>query len=198
MRTFIGLPLPEDTSTDLERIAMGAGVGRVIPAENLHLTLSFLEKQSPSVLATLDAELAMIHAKAPDLEWSQPDILGGARTRVFALTVQPAPELLGLHTQVVRAVRGVGIDLPGVRFRPHVSLIRFSDKPTARERDRLQQLIFSGQLAGLPSVRADMFSLYRSHLNERGARYERLVDYPLDGPAIPALEKVGYDRDGDA
>lgn len=180
MRAFVGLPLPPEVAEDLNRHAAGAGVGRAIAAENLHLTLAFLDDQPPSMLAALGAELSLIRAAAPMLHWAAPDFLGSSRNPVFALMVAPDPALVALQARVVQGVRDVGIAFPAVRFRPHVSLIRLSARDGARARERLQALILSGALAGLPPLRAEVLTLYRSHLGEKGARYERLADWPLE------------------
>ncbi len=182
MRAFVGLPLPAGTADGLAARARGAGAGRAIAAENLHLTLAFLDDRPEHLLAALAAELALIHAGAPVLEWAAPDFLGSPRNPVLALGVAPAPALLALQAQVVRAVRAVGIDLPASRFRPHVSLIRLSARDGARARARLQDFILSGALAGLEPVAADTLTLYRSRLDEKGARHEHLADWPLDNP----------------
>lgn len=180
MRSFLGLPMPDDLAEDLERRAATVQAGRVVPAENLHLTLAFLGDQTLQSLTALDDELQVIMAEAPTLRWGPPDFFGGARTRVLALTVEPDPALLALHSRVVRAVRDAGINYPSARFRPHVTIIRLNPEDDTRQQMRLQELILSGRLSGLPEVVADMFSLYRSRLRESGARYERLADYPLD------------------
>ncbi len=184
MRSFVGLPLPDDLAEDLERRAATVQAGRVVPAENLHLTLAFLGDQTLQSLTALDAELVMIRAEAPRLRWGPPDFFGGTRTRVFALTVEPDPALMVLQARVVRAARLAGVMLPAARFRPHVTVIRLNPEGGARQQGRLQDLILSGRLTGLPDVMADTLTLYRSHLRESGARYERLADYPLD--IIPA------------
>lgn len=184
MRAFVGLPLPDDLALELERRAEAAGVGRVVPAENLHLTLAFLGDQTLQSLTALDAELMMLRADAPRLRWGPPDFFGGARTRVFALTVEADPALMSLQARVVRAARVAGVTLPAMRFRPHVTIIRLNPEGGARQQRRLQELIFSGRLAGLSDVMADTLTLYQSHLRESGARYEHLADYPLD--TIPA------------
>lgn len=184
MRSFVGLPLPDDLAEDLERRAATVQAGRVVPAENLHMTLAFLGDQTLQSLTALDAELVSVMAAAPRLRWGPPDFFGGSHTRVLALTVEPDPALLALQARVVRAVRATGISLPAIRFRPHVTIIRLNPEGGARQQRRLQELIFSGRLTRLPDVVADTLSLYRSHLRESGVRYERLADYPLD--TLPA------------
>lgn len=185
MRVFIGLPLPPDLADDLASRAGAVGAGRAIAAENLHLTLSFLGEQPQHAVSALGTELGLIRAAAPLLHWGAPDFFGSPRNPVFAMNVAPDPALVALQSRVVQAVRAVGIDLPATRFRPHVSLIRLSARDGARARDRLQHFILSGALTGMEPVLADTLTLYRSRLDERGARYEPLADWPLE-PDRPA------------
>ncbi|MBW7921563.1 MAG: RNA 2',3'-cyclic phosphodiesterase [Rubellimicrobium sp.] len=180
MRAFVGLPLPDDVADDLARRAAGAGAGRVIPAESLHLTLAFLDDQPQHLLAALGAELDLIHAPAPVLRWGAPDFLGSPRNPVFALMVEADPALVALQARVIRAARDTGIALPATRFRPHVSLLRLSARDGTRARERLQHFILSGALTGLAPVVAEVLTLYHSRLDERGARYESLADWPLE------------------
>jgi 2'-5' RNA ligase len=45
MRVFVAIDLPDEVRRELETLQNALPVGRPVPAENLHLTLSFLGDQ---------------------------------------------------------------------------------------------------------------------------------------------------------
>lgn len=192
IRAFVGLPLPWDAADLLARRAAGIGAGRPIAAENLHLTLLFLDDQPEGALADLHDELALIRSPALSLRWGPPDFFGGDRTRVFALTVAPDPALTALYARVRAAARAAGIATGADRFRPHVSLIRLPGRIDPAAQARLQGLIGRGVAEGLPPAPVARLCLYRSHLDRGGAWYEELADYHLsDSPGAGGLDAGG-------
>ncbi|AXI53875.1 hypothetical protein C1J05_04605 [Sulfitobacter sp. JL08] len=46
MRVFVAIDLPDEIRGELERLQEYLPVGRAVPSDNLHLTLSFLGDQS--------------------------------------------------------------------------------------------------------------------------------------------------------
>lgn len=186
MRSFVGLPLPPDMAEALARRAAGAGVGRAVAADNLHLTLVFLDDQPETALAALHEALGQGVLPAPVLRLGGLDFFGGGRSRVLAATVAPDPALATLRDRVRAAVRAAGIVLPHDRFRPHVTLVRLPPHSDPAASSRLQALIARGITADLGPAPAERLVLYRSHLDRAGAWYEELADWPLglDGGAV--------------
>jgi len=86
--------------------------------------------------------------------------------------------MIRLRKKVRAAARGAGIDLPRERFRPHVTLARFSrSKPVDMGRLTAFLGAYGGFRAGPFAV--DRFCLYRSTLTPEGPVYDVLADYPL-------------------
>ncbi|UWQ44781.1 RNA 2',3'-cyclic phosphodiesterase [Leisingera aquaemixtae] len=178
MRAFVGLPLPDAALDVLERLQEGLTVGRHVSADNMHLTLAFLDDQPEAVLETLHQSLAEISAPPLTLSFRGLDTFGGKLPRVLAAEVQKTPELSHLRDRVRSACREAGLDLPRERFRPHVTLARFPRHLEAGQVEKIAQY-----LAGAAGFRLDCeverFALFQSTLAPQGARYDMLAEYEL-------------------
>lgn len=167
MRCFVAIELPEPL-----RDALGALQahlpGRLVPEENLHLTLAFLG--GVAAPHSVIEELEMLRLPAPVLRATALDVFGGRKPALAFAAFAPEPALVSARDAVRRACRNAGVDLRRERFRPHVTLTRFGRHgPDPRA---------AAQLAGcLGPVapgewRAERFGLYRSELGPGGARYD--------------------------
>jgi 2'-5' RNA ligase len=168
LRLFLALQLPPDVVEELVAWQSRELRGRVVPPENLHVTLAFLgarpEAELPAIVGVL--ERAARDAVTPRLE------LGAYReTRsVGMLTLRDAS---GTATELARRLHGgleeLGVYRPEHRpWRPHVTVLRF------RERPRLHP-----SLPALgPFVTSDA-AAYLSRLHPSGARYEVLESFRL-------------------
>ncbi|MEG3660568.1 RNA 2',3'-cyclic phosphodiesterase [Celeribacter halophilus] len=122
MRAFVGLPLPDDLTDRLEALAAPLRFGRAVPAENMHVTLAFLDDRPEDLLAELHEELASLSLPAPEIAVAGLDVFGGGKPRLLFASVTQDEALTALRNKVRQAARAVGIDLPHERFRPHISL----------------------------------------------------------------------------
>ena len=69
MRCFLGLALPDPVLDLLERLQEDIPVGRLVPCENLHITLSFLEDQPEARLEALHQEEASLLRLPCQIAW---------------------------------------------------------------------------------------------------------------------------------
>lgn len=180
MRAFAGLPLPAAALDVLERVQEGLTVGRHVPAENMHLTLAFLDDQPEALLQALHQVLAEISAPPLQLTFRGLDTFGGKLPRVLAADVQKTPELSHLRGQIRSACRSAGIELPRERFRPHVTLARFPRHLEAGQVEKIARFL-AGAAGFRLECEAEAFALYQSTLAPEGARYDVLAEYPLEG-----------------
>ncbi|WP_417474296.1 RNA 2',3'-cyclic phosphodiesterase [Leisingera sp.] len=180
MRAFVGLLLPDAALDALERVQEGLTAGRHVPAENMHLTLAFLDDQPEAQLQRLHQDLAEISAPPVRLSFHGLDTFGGKLPRVLAAQVQKTPELARLRDRVRAACRSAGIELPRERFRPHVTLGRFPRHLDAGQVDKVARY-----LAAASGFRfecdAERLALFQSTLAPQGARYDILAEYSLSG-----------------
>lgn len=179
MRCFVAIGLPEPARAALERVRDELAAGRPVAGDDMHITLTFLDRLSPEQAATVHEALGEIRAPAAGLRIRGVDTFGGRRPRVVFAGVEPAPELVRLRKKVRQALRGTGTELRRERFRPHVTLARFSRTAPRQDLARLGRFLQAHGDLSLPPVQADEFGLYRSHLGPQGASYELLAGYPL-------------------
>lgn len=179
IRTFVAIALPRDLRDALTALTAALGAGRAVARDNLHLTLAFLDDQPPATLTALDDRLRDIAAGSFEIRIRGLDTFGARRPRVVFASVRPCDALLGLRGKVRHAAREAGIALPRERFRPHVTLARFSPSAGPGALDRLGRFLSSHGDFALPPARVHAFTLFRSRLTGDGAEHEALARYPL-------------------
>jgi 2'-5' RNA ligase len=173
IRLFAALPLPADTVERLaawQRRELDAPGARLVPPENLHVTLAFLG-QRPAAEAgrIVEALREAAHGAAPPLltvaRYRETRSVGmlalddeGGRAASLAEALADGLERLGVYEREAR------------RWLPHVTVLRFRQPP--RIRPALPDL---GRMS--PSEAA----LYHSVLRPTGAQYEILQSVPLGG-----------------
>ncbi|WP_371157888.1 RNA 2',3'-cyclic phosphodiesterase [Jannaschia sp. 2305UL9-9] len=178
MRAFVGLPVPEGWIGPMMRAQARLPGGRTVEADDLHVTLAFLDDQPEARLEALHEELdsrPLPRATLIPMTWA---LLGADRPRAAGLDLSADAGLVALRDQVRGAARRAGIDLPRDRFRPHVTLARFGATAPA-DMTRLP-----GALArlGPPEVAAAPAGaaiLWSSVLTPQGPQYDTLASYPL-------------------
>ncbi len=179
MRAFVALDLPEPVVDAIGALQEWLPLGRHVAPDNLHLTLAFLGEQPDGVIAEADAALQGLRLPAFELSLCGVDVFGGPAPGLVFLGVAPNPALGALHRKVMGALRGAGLGLGRVRFRPHVTLARLPKRLGAGDRDRLGQFLAAHADLRLPPFRVGHFTLYRSTLGRGAPLHEVLADYPL-------------------
>ncbi len=184
IRAFVALILPDEVCDQLAGLQAELPAGRIVPRENLHVTLAFIGRQPEPLLAELDLTLAAIAAPALSLRIEGVGGFGpGPRPRSIHAVLRPDPALDGLRRKVENAARGLGIALPARRFVPHVTLAR----PRAGRVDppRLERALAAAMDFRLGPFTVHAFALYQSLPGREGPVYEVLASYPLgrDGAA---------------
>lgn len=178
MRAFVGISLPEELSDRLEELAGALRFGRGVPAENMHVTLGFLDEQPEEVLAELHEDLSGLTLPQPEIAIDGLDLFGGHKPRLLFASVTPNDALTELRCKVRQAAQRVGITLPHERFRPHVTLRRFT-RLAPFERDELERFLTLQGGFQWPGFRPESCDMLESILTHDGAQYERLASYPL-------------------
>ncbi|MEZ5722751.1 MAG: RNA 2',3'-cyclic phosphodiesterase [Paracoccaceae bacterium] len=180
MRAFVALDLPEALVVPLSRLQAGLTVGRPVPAENLHLTLAFLDEVADVTVHDIAEALDALRLAPVALALSGLELLGGRRPAVLAVGAK-GPGLENLHAKVMRVAREAGVALPRERFRPHVTIARFPREMGPKDQRRLGEFLALNGAFVLPETPALAVTLYRSHLTHEGAHYEPLATFPFTG-----------------
>lgn len=131
-RLFYALWPDASARAALQRLQISLPLsGRLVPADNLHLTLAFLGNQPEQRLPTLKRILAQLPCPAHQLKLSlQLDMAGYFRgSRITWLGMEsPPPALMELQASLMQMLKEEGIvDTVGGKFTPHVSLARKSE-----------------------------------------------------------------------
>ena len=185
-RMFVAVRPPPGAVEHLDEfleVRRDAAPYRWAPAEQLHVTLAFLESVADRHLDDLVERLASAAARRTPFEMR---LAGGgafpdpARARVLwaglDLDAAAATELDRLATGARNAAVAAGTTVDGQRFRPHVTVARLG-RPA--EVTRWVRLLDGYQG---PTWTVDTVSLVASHLGEgpRGRpRHEVVADLPL-------------------
>lgn len=181
IRLFVGLPIPDAHRAALADIGGGLSGARWVAPDNFHITLRFIgeltEPDAEAVAQSLD-DLAF-----PAFPVTIKGLSFGGdahRARTLWAEVERTPEILDLQRRVESLVSAPGVAPPpeSRKFRPHVTLARFSGvRP-----DKLQEFLSHHALIAPPPFTADRVVLYSSVLNRQGSQYTEEVSYPLGDP----------------
>jgi 2'-5' RNA ligase len=172
IRLFCALDLPDEGRAELAGWAHGllAGRGRLVPSENLHVTLAFLGHRPaadvPAIAAELRAAAGAAHrVELRPLRYRETksvgmivlEDVGGAATDL-ARDLQERLERIGVHRREARP------------WLPHVTVLRRPERGGGGPAS-----------ANTCSIHVVRSALYRSSLAAGGARYDALETAALGG-----------------
>ena len=180
LRSFIAFSLDEqtvnwleDSIDELKSLDKQCEI-RWVTAENLHLTLSFLDNIDEDFVEPLGYELAKTMQGQSILEVEVNEI-GYApfmsKSRFVVANVQLTTELTRVQKKVEQAVRSVGIPLQKRNFKPHITIGR------SRLKNGAQLMI--PPITTKRNIELSCVRVYESALRHDGAYYEPLVEIDL-------------------
>jgi RNA 2',3'-cyclic 3'-phosphodiesterase len=173
LRLFLGLPLPPEHRDRLAGWAaaeLGAADARLVPAENLHVTLVFLGRRPA---AEVDGIVGELRAAA---EAAEPPVLRAVRYRETRSVGMVVYEDVGgratrLAADLSERLERLGVYRPERRpWLPHVTVLRFRRPPSLRP-----------PAPALEPASPSEVALYTSVLRGTGAQYQIRESVPLGG-----------------
>lgn len=179
MRAFVAISFPDEVVDALLDIQMALPVGRLVPAENLHLTLAFLGEEPVSVIETVHETLNKLSAPGFALELAGLGTFGNRHPANVHIAARKCEGLAGLHGKIRSLLHGAGLMLPRERFVPHVTLARFSRNMSPADVHRLGMFLASHADSNLGPFKVTQFSLIRSTLGAGAPSYDALAHYAL-------------------
>lgn len=187
MRVFLAIDLPDAIRGELERLQEYLPVGRMVPFDNLHLTLSFLGEQSEDACEDAHEALTDVHAQPFDLRLAGLGTFGKKNPQVIFADVEKCEALIELERKITRKLRSAGVQFQKRRFRPHVTIARLSKTLSTHGLAEVQNF-----LAGQGDFQGSQFQVreihfYHSTLMPDQARHEILASYGLSNPDIDVV-----------
>lgn len=182
IRAFVALEVPDEAASVLEGAQAGLRLGRLVPRENLHLTLAFLGEHPGPIIEDVHHALDGLRAVAVDIQTTGLGMFGDARPRTVFADVAPNEPLVALRKKIRQAARGAGVALASERFHPHITLARFGSGLVGEDAGAAEAFAARNNRRAVTSFRATSVCLFRSYLGRSGAIYEVMAEYPLMAP----------------
>lgn len=183
-RLFVALDLPSQVREGVaawQRRELTDPALRMVPAENLHLTLVFLGWQAERDLGRIAEAALGAGGDAPEARLL-PEPVGrpsGRRPRLFALEAE-APGVVELQAEVSARLEAARLYRAEKRpFWPHLTVARVKPERRGARKPALVERL-PGPLGGTPvRFRPTRLVLFRSHLHPSGASYEPMAELEL-------------------
>lgn len=143
-----------------------AGSGRLIPADNLHITLFFLGEVTAQQRSCAEAVAGALHGSRFTLSlerlgyWRRPQV-------VWLAAPATPPPLQQLVSQLQQGLAECGFEVESRPYQAHLTLARKVRRPPP---------VMSPDPVPWP---VDRFVLVRSELSNTGSRYEIVGSWPL-------------------
>lgn len=202
MRAFIAISIPLQFRQALADQASGLGHHarevRVVPLDNLHLTLAFLGEVPPH---TVDSVRSGMEAAAVN---HQPFDIGLGVGGTFPRRGEPRVAWVGvngdldaaqdLQSSITREMRQLNIRADDRPFSPHVTLARISRQTTPSARISIARRVEAFDLGALGHFTVAAISLRESDLTPGGAVYRHVLDVELGGVVAKAPSRSGRFR----
>jgi 2'-5' RNA ligase len=171
IRLFCALQLPDDVVAGLAAWqAAHVHGGRIVPPQNLHVTLAFLGSRPEGEVAAIVRELRAAAAAARPCELV-PQRYQETRNVGMIVCADPSGAATALAEELQGRLEGLGVYRREARaWLPHITVVRF------REREGLRP----GQ-ANMCSIHVVRSALYRSFPGPAGVRYDALETAALGG-----------------
>lgn len=186
LRTFLAIDLDESILAGLaqtqDKLARFDANLRVVPRENLHVTLHFLgdvqDDRIAEVCRRMAGAAAMVSPFDIDICGVSPQPAHGALRMVWALVGDPTGDLGALHEALSAELGDMALREEDREFRPHVTLARIR---SARDGRGLREQIarHADEDFGIQHV-AEVVA-YSSQLTPDGPMYAPIARAPVGG-----------------
>jgi 2'-5' RNA ligase len=176
IRIFVGLPISVDISARLKIMCNSLPGVRWVDPTNMHITLRFIGELDERDAEEAHFRLSDVNVDPFNIELHGIGTFGqDQKTRALWVGVKSPSTLAYLRAKVESAIVRLG-QLPEKRkFRPHVTLARFSRV----ELPRLESFVAGNNIFQAGLFRVDQFNLFESPFGKGGPVYTPLKTYAL-------------------
>lgn len=177
-RLFFAIEPPDYIRERLLDLRTSNGSINWVPPERFHLTLRFfgtVDSETTERICDLASE---IQGKRFLLQLEGVGVFPGPRSPrvLWSGFGHGHPHLFGLQTQLENLAVGLGFELPGSRYTPHLTVARC--QPEAHE--SVRQWLKQHQEFGTAPFEVDRFVLLQSRPLPPGSPYRTIAEFPLD------------------
>lgn len=177
MRLFVAFDLPDEIRTYLTSLQVQDLSVRWIPPENMHVTLHFLGDVPEDDLPKVIEVLREVEAKGFTTVVTGYTVFPSVRRpRVIVASLASSDELGDLHRKSGAQLSEAGCNVESRPYRPHVTIARVRSASATDVRSYVESL----PQPPPDAFRVNDFSLYKSMLTPKGARYDQLMSFSLD------------------
>lgn len=177
IRAFAAIPMPEPVAAALEAVQQDLRIGRLVPEEDMHLTLVFLGELPEPDLDEVHDAFGSVLAPAFYLHLHGLGFFGRSAPRSIHANVDDSPPLRHLQAKLEQAARRAGVEVERRRFVPHVTIARM--KGRREDAAEVADFVARRSLVRPPPFRVGDFCLVRSTLRRDGPVHDELARYPL-------------------
>lgn len=189
IRTFIGIPFPEEVSESLirlqERLRGGISNERIVKFErkqNFHITLQFLGDTPKSELLEIRNTLENVVAQIPSftISFAKPDVFGGKKPRVFVVNIdQGTDSLVKIQSELAFQLKKIGFKPDKRPYHPHVTVARI--RRNKRLSPREASLLVKQNDEVTQGIQCEISEVvhFESELTPTGAIYSRIETIEL-------------------
>lgn len=176
MRLFVALDLSEEIKIKITPLLQAVPAGRPATLDQLHLTLFFLGNVPEKNLPKVKEALGGIKQNSFLLKLKGVGCFPNSkRPRILWVGIPLTNELSKLKKETDDALQDLGYQKEKRPFHPHLTLARIK-KPHPKGIEDFLNKNLSFQTPDFP---VNEFYLYQSTLTPKGARYQRVAQFPL-------------------
>ncbi len=169
-RLFVAINIPEDIRMLI--CGMGGSIpgSRVVPTEQLHLTLKFLGDVETGMIADIHDALTTISQPVFRICLKNTGYFPPrGNPRVLWVGADPVHEVVKLRNSIEKALSDAGIARDTRKFSPHITIARLKNSPI----NRVTQFLAGNSFFETPPFTVDRFHLYSSILSSKGAAHKQ-------------------------
>ncbi|MBU2648366.1 RNA 2',3'-cyclic phosphodiesterase [bacterium] len=176
-RLFIAIDLPGQLKTEISVLcAYGLPGVAWVDSDQLHLSLRFVGEVNEQVSESIQTCLLKVQQSSFSMTLQGVGTFpGGKSPRVIWVGVEKNKSLLQLKNKVEYQLNRISIEGEKRRFHPHVTIGRVKTSKIKRIGDYLAHF----DLYRSEPFPVERISLFSSLLTPVGAKYTKLMDYPL-------------------
>jgi 2'-5' RNA ligase len=188
LRAFIAIELPAHVCDAIQkqtvrlRQTLGNDLIRLVPTQNMHLTLKFLGDTTTSYLDFLKQLLIREAESHPQFDLQ----LGGLgafptsrRPRLLWIGIHAPADLVSLQRGIEAGASRLGYEQEERPFSPHLTIGRVRQNVSPPELQKVRAALDTIQLGNIGTARVNSIHLFKSDLQPGGSIYTKLFSAPL-------------------